>query len=127
MAIAPGKRRPTGDTFYVWDGDDLILNILGRPAASKDAVGQAHGSELKVSVTAAPEHGRATRHMLRFLAPLFGVKPGNIEVIFGWESIHKQLRIKALKSLPAAISARAQPPCDNHGADPLHRSPSSLT
>jgi len=98
-------RRITGDTFYAWDGEVLVLNILGKPAAARDAIGKVHGAQLKVSVTAAPEHGRATDHMLRFLAPLFGVRVADIEVVFGRENVNKQLRIRAPKRLPAVLAA----------------------
>nr|WP_315491174.1 DUF167 family protein [uncultured Rhodoferax sp.] len=93
-------RNATGDSFFAWDGDTLIVNILGKPAASKDAIGKPKGTQLKVSVTAAPKDGKATDHMVRFLAPQFGVAVADIEVEFGQESIHKQLRIKAPKKLP---------------------------
>ena len=52
-------------------------------------------------MTAAPLAGKATDHMLRFLAPLFGVAVADIEVVFGRENVNKQLRIRAPKKLPA--------------------------
>jgi hypothetical protein len=55
-------------------------------------------------VTAAPEAGRATVHMVRFLAPLFGVRVSDIEVVFGRENVNKQLRIRSPKLLPAALA-----------------------
>jgi len=82
------------NSFFRWDGDTLVVNVLGKPAAAKDAVGKPKGAQLKVSVTAQPHNGRATDHMVRFLAPLFGVAVRDIEVVFGRESIHKQLRIR---------------------------------
>jgi uncharacterized protein (TIGR00251 family) len=96
----PQPRNSTGDSFFAWDGDTLIVNILGKPAASKDAIGKPKGTQLKVSVTAAPKDGKATDHMVRFLAPLFGVSVADITVVFGRESVNKQLRIKAPKKLP---------------------------
>ncbi len=84
----------------------LVVNILGKPAAAKDAIGKPKGTQLKVSVTAAPKDGKATDHMVRFLAPLFGVAIADIEVVFGRESVHKQLRIRAPKKLPAAFAAK---------------------
>jgi len=102
-------RNSTEATFFAWDGDTLVLNILGKPAASKDAIGKPKGAQLKVSVTAAPRDGKATDHMVRFLAPLFGVRVADIEVVFGRESIHKQLRIHAPQKLPAVIPARDAP------------------
>lgn len=103
-------RNCTGESFYGWDGDVLVLNILGKPAASKDAIGKPKGTQLKVSVTAAPQDGRATDHMLRFLAPLFGVAVRDIEVVFGRENVNKQLRIRSPKKLPAVFSDPAAKP-----------------
>lgn len=100
------KKRPrntTGDTFFTWDGDTLVVNILGKPSASKDAIGKPYGTQLKISVTAAPEAGRATDHMVRFLAPQFGVTAASIEVVFGRTSVNKQLRIKAPTKLPSVF------------------------
>jgi uncharacterized protein (TIGR00251 family) len=102
-------RNATGDSFFAWDGDVLIVNILGKPSAGRDAIGKAKGTQLKVSVTAAPQAGKATDHMLRFLAPLFGVAVADIEVVSGQENVNKQLRIKAPTRLPAVFGA-APPP-----------------
>jgi uncharacterized protein len=103
----PSARNRNTDSFFSWDGNTLVLNILGKPAASKDAIGKPRGNQLKVSVTAQPQDGRATDHMVRFLAPLFGVRVADIEVVFGRESIHKQLRIQAPTKLPAALTQLA--------------------
>jgi len=89
--------------FCAWDGDVLVLNILGTPAAKRDAIGKPKGHQLKVSVTAAPEDGKATDHMVRFLSRAFGVGVRDIEVVFGRTSIHKQLRIHAPKKLPMVV------------------------
>jgi hypothetical protein len=97
---SPAIRNRTGDTFFGWDGDVLIVNILGKPAAAMDAIGKPKGTQLKVSVTAAPKDGKATDHMVRFLAPLFGVAVADIEVVFGRENVNKQLRIRSPKKLP---------------------------
>ncbi len=92
-------------TFYRWDGDTLVVNILGKPAAARDMIGKPKGPQLKVSVTASPRNGKATDHMLRFLAPQFGVPVSQITVVFGRESIHKQLRIQAPTRLPPVFGA----------------------
>jgi hypothetical protein len=98
------SRQITGDSFFAWDGDVLVVNILGKPSASKDAIGKPKASQLKVSVTAKPLNGKATDHMVRFLAPLFGVNVAAIEVVFGQENVNKQLRIKAPTKLPAVFT-----------------------
>lgn len=105
---AKGVGKETGngmpiDTFCAWDGDVLVLNVLGTPAAKRDAIGKPKGNQLKISVTATPEDGKATDHMVRFLAKQFRVAVNDIEVVFGRFNINKQLRIKAPKQLPAVI------------------------
>ncbi|QWF69848.1 DUF167 domain-containing protein [Methylomonas paludis] len=91
-------------SFCSWEGEILVLNILGTPSAKKDAIGKPKGHQLKVSVTAAPVAGKATDHMVKFLAQEFGVTPKDIEVVFGRYNINKQLRITSPKHLPVVIS-----------------------
>jgi len=92
------------NTFYAWDGDVLVLNILGTPNAKTDKVGKPKGNQLKVSAAAVPRGGKATDHMVKFLAKEFGVKTADIEVVFGRMNVNKQLRINSPKKLPTAIA-----------------------
>lgn len=91
------------DSFFFWDGDVLVLNVLGTPSAKQDAIGKVKGNQLRISVTEAPRRGRATDHMVRFLAKVFEVSVSDIEVVFGRMNINKQLRIKAPKNLPSVF------------------------
>ena len=91
-------------SFYAWDGDILVLNILGTPSAKRDIIGKPKGNQLKISVTAKPVAGKATDYMVRFLAKEFAVNIKDIEVVFGRMNINKQLRIKAPKVLPRPIA-----------------------
>ena len=91
------------DSFCAWDGDTLVLNILGKPGSNRDAIGKVKGKQLKVSVTASPVAGRATDHMVRFLAEEFGVSVKDIKVVFGRFNVNKQLRIRSPKKLPSVI------------------------
>ena len=90
-------------TFYAWDGDVLVLNILGTPSAKKDVIGKPRANQLKISVTASPEGGKATDYMVKWLAKEFGVNKSEIEVVFGQTNINKQLRIKNPKKLIKVI------------------------
>jgi uncharacterized protein (TIGR00251 family) len=92
------------EKFCTWDGDILVLNVLGKPSSKCDAIGKVKGNQLKISVTAAPENGKATDHMVRFLSKEFGVSKSAIEVVFGQTNMNKQLRIRAPKTLPAVIA-----------------------
>jgi len=97
------------DSFCVWEGETLVLNILGTPSASKDAIGKAKCNQLRISVVATPIAGKATDYMVRFLAKEFGVAINDIEVVFGRFNVNKQLRIKSPKNLPSVISKHLSP------------------
>ena len=93
----------SSDSFYAWESDVLVLNILGTPSSKRDAIGKPKGNQLKVSVTASPIAGKATDHMVRFLSKEFGVTTKDIEVVFGRFNVNKQLRIKNPQNLPSGI------------------------
>lgn len=103
------RKNITGDSFFCWDGDTLVVNILGKPSAKRDAIGEPQGNQLRVSVKAAPENGKATDYMVRFLAPHFGLRVADIEVVFGQENVNKQLRFKAPTQLPEVFGNTAPP------------------
>lgn len=95
---------PEKSAFFAWDGETLILRILGKPSARKDAIGKVQGKQLQVSVTAAPVAGKATDHMVRFLAGEFGVPVADVEVVSGRMNVNKQLRVKAPKKWPPGLA-----------------------
>lgn len=100
----PAVNKISMKSFCAWDGDVLVLNVLGTPSAKQDAIGKPKGNQLKISVTAAPVAGRATDHMVKFLAEKFGVSTKDITVVFGRMNVNKQLRILAPKTLPTVIA-----------------------
>ncbi|MBU0632859.1 DUF167 domain-containing protein [bacterium] len=91
------------DAFCWFEGDILVLNVLGTPSAKRDVIGKPKANQLKISVTAEPVAGKATDHMVKFLCREFGVTKSDIEVVFGRMNVNKQLRIKTPKTLPAVI------------------------
>ncbi len=92
------------DSFCTWDGDTLVLNVLGTPSAKKTVIGKPKGNQLKISVAATPENGKATDFMVKFLAGEFGISTKDITVVFGQFNINKQLRIQSPKKLPPVIA-----------------------
>ena len=92
------------DTFYIWEKENLRLNVLGTPGAKQNKIGKVRGNQLKISVTCAAEKGRATKCMIKFLAREFKVKISDITLVFGLTSINKQFLINAPKQLPAMIA-----------------------
>jgi len=98
------SKRLKMNTFYAWDGNTLILNLLGTPNAKTDKLGKPKGNQLKINVAAVPRGGKATDHMVKFLTKEFGVKVSDIEVVFGRMNVNKQIRVTAPTKLPAIIA-----------------------
>ncbi len=95
-------------SFCQWDGDTLVLNILGRPRANRTRIGKVIGKQLEIHVAENPVRGKATAHLVKFLAGEFDVPESAIRVVFGVYNVNKQVRIKAPRHLPAVIAK--QPP-----------------
>jgi uncharacterized protein len=98
----------TSAPFYYWEEDTLVLNILGRPNAKRDAIGKVIGHQLEVYAAAVPRMGGATAHMMRYLAGVFDVPVGAIQVVFGVRNVNKQIRIKSPRHLPAPIQGKPE-------------------
>ena len=90
-------------SFCYWERDTLVLNILGRPRAKKTKLGKIIGKQLEIHVAENPIRGKATAHLVKFLAGEFEVAENAITVVFGVFNVNKQLRITAPKRLPSII------------------------
>ncbi len=95
-------------SFCQWDGDTLVLNILGRPRANKTKFGKVIGKQLEIHVAENPVRGKATAHLVTFLAGEFEVAESAIVVVFGVYNVNKQVRITAPKQLPCLIAKRLE-------------------
>ena len=78
------------------DGLDLVevaggvrLRLRVKAGARRDAVLGVHAGALKISVTAAPERGKANRAVLALLAKRLGFPPSSIELLSGAASPDK--------------------------------------
>jgi uncharacterized protein YggU (UPF0235/DUF167 family) len=98
-------------SFCQWDGDTLVLNILGRPRANRTRIGKVIGSQLEIHVAENPVRGKATAHLVTYLVGRFKVAETAITVVFGVYNVNKQMRIAAPRELPAVIAKQlALPP-----------------
>lgn len=86
--------------WFWWEGDVLVFNILGNPSAKQTKIGKPFGNQLKISVACAPVNGKATDHLVKFLATEFGVKVRDIEVVFGRMNVNKQVKVASPQKLP---------------------------
>ncbi len=91
---------------YRWDGDGLVLEILGKPGARRDGFVRVAGGRLSVRIAAVAEGGRATARLLAFLADEFGVARSAVELVAGAASPVKRVRVRAPALLPAGAGVR---------------------
>ena len=78
-----------------------LLHVRVQPKARANAVKGWTGEALRVSVTAAPEDGRATRAVIDLLAETFGVAPSSINLVRGAASRDKWFRLPQGVKVPA--------------------------
>lgn len=97
------------DCHYRWQGEDLWLELQGKPGARRDAFGRVMGGRLQVLIAAQPEDGRATARMIGFLAEAFGVPRSAVALRYGQASPKKGVTVHAPRRLPAdaAVTPRS--------------------
>jgi uncharacterized protein (TIGR00251 family) len=77
-------------------GEGLLLSVKVQPKSSADTILGEHGGALKVSVTAAPEKGKANAAVIALLSEKLGVPKSAIEIVRGETSRVKTVRIRGM-------------------------------
>lgn len=78
----------------------VLLHVRVQPKARTNAVKGWRGAALRVSVTAAPEDGQATRAVIALLAETLGVAPSSISLARGATSRDKWFRLPQGVKIP---------------------------
>jgi uncharacterized protein (TIGR00251 family) len=78
----------------------VLLHVRVQPKARANAVKGWHGAALRVSVTAAPEDGKANRAVIELLAETFDVAPSSINLVRGAASRDKLFRLPQGVKIP---------------------------
>ncbi|MCA9240108.1 MAG: DUF167 domain-containing protein [Planctomycetales bacterium] len=68
----------------------VVLPVRAKAGAKRNAVLGVRGGALLVSVTQAPERGKANQAILKQLAELFAVRASEVELLSGQTSPQKQ-------------------------------------
>ena len=76
--------------------DGVYLTVKVQPRASKNAIAEPLGSELKIKITAPPVDSAANEALVRFLAETLGCSRGAVQLVRGQTARHKVLRIQGL-------------------------------
>lgn len=85
----------------------LVFSLRVSPGASRARILGEHAGALKISVSAAPEKGKANKAVVEFLAGVLGVKKSDISVVSGETSRDKRIAVRGLdaKTLSDKLSA----------------------
>lgn len=90
--------------FLEQQGDDLLVTVRAAPGARRDCVVGVHSSvrdgvlrtALKISVSAAPEKGKANRAICRVLAKALDLRSSQVSLHSGKTSRDKRVRVVGL-------------------------------
>jgi uncharacterized protein len=74
--------------------EGVVLPVKANPGARENAIRGAHDGQLKVSVTAAPEKGKANKAIAETLASELQLKRAQIELIAGETAAQKRFLIR---------------------------------
>jgi uncharacterized protein (TIGR00251 family) len=88
--------------------DGVLLSVKVQPRAAKNQIGEAHGNELKIQVTAPPVDAATNEALIRLLAETLDCGHNRIEIIRGHKSRHKTLKLHgfAAEGILRKIGAR---------------------
>ena len=76
--------------------EGVLLPVVAQPGGRRDEIRGVHDGCLKVSVTAAPEKGKATDQIMRVVAESLELKRSQVELHSGRTSRRKSLLIKGV-------------------------------
>ena len=74
--------------------DGVLLLVKAQPAAHRNAIRGEQNSMLKISVTQAPEKGKANQAIIEVLAEELGLKRSQIELVSGETASQKKFLIR---------------------------------
>lgn len=86
--------------------DGVVLRVRVQPRSSRCELTPSEGDSLKVRVNAPPAEGAANKACREFLAKLFGIAKGRVEILSGAKSREKRIILKGLdkESVSSRIS-----------------------
>ena len=87
--------------------DGALMCIKLQPRASRNEIGEALGSELRIKVTAPPVDAAANEALLRLLAESLGCPRNRLELVKGQTSRHKTIKLYGFTA--ADVAAKLEP------------------
>jgi uncharacterized protein (TIGR00251 family) len=74
--------------------EGVCLSVKVQPRASRNEIGEALGNELKIKIAAPPVDSAANDALVRFLAEVLDCARGDVQLMRGQTSRHKQILIR---------------------------------
>lgn len=87
--------------------EGVVIALRVQPKASRSGVRGVHGGAVKVSVTEAPEKGKANRAVIEVIADALGVARSRVTVVSGETSHDKQVMVARMAAREAAEKLKA--------------------
>lgn len=84
-------------------GDDLRLEVIVSPRASRTRIMGVHDERLKIQLAAPPAEGKANQALIRFVAQTLGVPRAQVEIVGGASSTRKSLRLQQVDAHAALL------------------------
>jgi uncharacterized protein (TIGR00251 family) len=76
--------------------EGAILPVRAQPGARRNGLGGEHDGHLKVSVTQAPEKGKANQAIVKVLCDQLGLRKSQIELLTGETASRKRFLIRGI-------------------------------
>ncbi len=87
--------------------DGALLHVKVQPRASRNEIGEALGSELRIKVTAPPVDAAANEALVKLLAGELDCPGGTVELVRGHTSRHKVIKLRGLSA--GQVAAKLAP------------------
>ena len=84
--------------------DGTVLPVRAHPGARRDEIRGEHDGALRVSVTQAPDKGKANKAIVELLARGLELRKGQFELVSGATSPQKKFLVRDIR--PEELSAR---------------------
>ena len=91
--------------------EGFVLPVRAHAGAKRSEIRDVHAGALRVSVTQAPEKGKANKAIVALLAEALGLKKSQLELLAGETSPQKKFLVRgtARDDLAARIAAATAP------------------
>lgn len=74
--------------------DGVVLRVRVHPGARKNEVRGTQAEALKVSLTTAPERGKANKSLIELLSKFLKIRKSHLEILSGETSSQKKLLVR---------------------------------